>query len=133
MIDEPPLLILVDEPLFACFFHEFRHAVERPVQRHSLPTVRVRLAVQHILLPVWIHRQLEAIRALGAERTFVDRTVGIAFDVDELPAFGVDVQTAPNSAVWANTLGDGRPAESRSLLLCLSAEWLGRTLFRIGK
>jgi len=55
---------------------------------------------------VGIADELERIGAFGAERAFVDGAVRVAFNINNLAAFGVDMLGAPDRAVGADTFGD---------------------------
>src|SRR5204862_7886147 len=68
--------------------------------------------------------ELEGIRPFWTQRALVDRAAGVALDVDELAALGVDELAAPDGAVRADTRGHGRPAEPGRLPGGLRAERL---------
>ena len=83
-------------------------------------------AVEHLGHTMGIDGELEGVGSLGAERPLVDGALGVALDVDELPAFGVDELATADGAVRAEALGDGGAAEPGGLLDRLPAERLVR-------
>src|SRR5262249_7241598 len=89
--------------------------VQRPVQRLALPAVGVGRAVQDVGDAVRVDGQLEGVGPLGAEGALVDGAFGVALDVDDPAAFGVDELPAADGTVGANTLGHGGAAQPRGL------------------
>src|SRR5207237_8742560 len=89
------------------------YAVHHPVERLLLPVIAVRRAVQHLLRPVGVDRELEGVGALGAECTFVDGAAGIAFDVDNLAAFDPDLLRAADGTVRTDTIDGSRAPQAR--------------------
>ena len=89
--------------------------VQRPVERARLPVVGERGAVQDLGDAVRVDGELEGVGPLGAERALVDGAFGIALDVDELAALGVDELAAADGAVGTDALGDGGAAQPRRL------------------
>jgi hypothetical protein len=71
-----------------------------------------------------IDGELEGVGSLGAERPLVDGALGVALDIDELPALGVDQLATAHGAVGTEALGDGGVAEPGCLLDRLAAERL---------
>ena len=89
-----------------------------------LPVVGVGSPVEDLRDAMRVDGELEGVGPLGAERALVDRTVGIALDVDELAALGVDELAAADGAVGTDALGDGGAAQPRGLRRRLRAERL---------
>lgn len=54
----------------------------------------------------------------------VDGTIGIAFDINHLAVFDVDIETATHGTVGADTMKELRIANVRSLFDTLDAKWL---------
>jgi hypothetical protein len=131
VIDEQALLVFVNEALVARFLDEFGHAVQGPVQRHALPAVRVRLAVQDILLAMRVHRQLKGVRSLWAERTFVDGAVRVPFHIDELAALRVNILAAPDRAIRADRVSQRRAFEPGTFVEVEAAVRLSGSAIRL--
>src|SRR6266540_3179043 len=72
------------------------------VQVDLLPACAARLAIQRLGAAERIDRQLEARRALGAERAAADWAVGVALDIDNLAALDANKRGAANRAVGAD-------------------------------
>src|SRR5690242_601391 len=75
--------------------------------------------------------ELEGVGPLRAERALVDRTVGVALDVDHLAVLGVDVGSATDGAIGADAVRNGRTAEAGVFFEGIRTERLGRALQRI--
>src|SRR5262249_22142352 len=86
-------------------------SLHRPVEGLRLPPIRVWGPVEDLRDTVRVDGELECVGPLRAEGALVDRAAGVALDVDELPALGVDELAAPYGTVRANALGDRRAAE----------------------
>src|SRR6187200_2125275 len=105
----------------AHFLHPLGDAVERPVERAGLPVIGMRCPVEDLGYPVRVHGELVGIGPLGAEGALVDGALGVALDVDQLAALGVDELRAPHGAVGAEAFGDGGAAEAGGLVEPLPA------------
>src|SRR5689334_6559821 len=108
-------IFLLDEVAVAGFFDALGDAAHRPIERALFPSVRVRRAVEHLGDAVRIDRELKRVRALRAERAFVDGAFVVAFDVDDLAAFDVDHLAAADRAVRADAWDGDRAANARGL------------------
>jgi hypothetical protein len=68
--------------------------------------------------------QLVGISAFGTEGALIDRTFGLAFDIDDLAALGIDVLAAPDRAVRTYAVAFGRAAKPGMLGHAVGAEGL---------
>src|SRR5262249_53178640 len=90
----------------------------REVPGDALPLGRARLAVHRAVDPAPRHRELQRAGALRAEPALVDRAVRVALDLQQLRLtgtvlLGVRQQCAPDSAVGADGVGDGRAVDAQ--------------------
>src|SRR5271168_5281299 len=101
MAEEPARLVAGREIGVASFFDLPGDPFHRPVERLCLPLVGVRGAIEHLRDAVRVDGELESVRPFRTQSPLVDRTAGIALNVNELTALGVDELTAADGAVRA--------------------------------
>jgi len=90
---------LLDERLVAGRLHELGDAIHGAIDVPHFPFGRAWCAVQDLRRAIRIDVELEDRRSLRAECALVERTVGIALDVDDLPVDRVYEGGAADGAI----------------------------------
>ena len=121
-------IFFTNERLLARLFDKVRDPIHRPIERTVFPTAAVRSPVLHGCPTPVVDREPETCRTFWTEVSAVDRAVGVALDVDDLPALGIDVGPAPDRAIRADAVGADGPADAGVFIESLGAVWLGRPM-----
>src|SRR5438132_5147217 len=113
--------ILGDEGRVAGFFDALGQLAEHVVPADLLPVVGTRRAIHGVIHPASAGGQLHRRGTFGTQPPFVDRTVRVAFDLQELATAlpvvaGEGHQGAPDGAVRAKRMRLGRALNAEALL-----------------
>src|SRR5258706_14076690 len=73
---------------------------------------------------MWIHGKLERVRSFGTKRSFIDRALRIALDINDLATLHINKLAATHGAIGADAVYLGRVVNARALGNGVRTEWL---------
>ena len=81
-------------------------------------------AIEYLRQATGVDRVLERGRAFRAELAMIDRAIGIALDINDLPVLNIDIQATADSTIRADALKYLGIANAWSFLYTLDAKGL---------